>query len=187
MRMVESLARKGRVLPIAAVLGAAALLAAPGASAQERLRVIITETEVPLVPNSVMELAYNMGIFADLGLELQIIRVEQTPSAIAALYSGAGDMANVSVSSVVQLVARDQIDLVLTDVVLPGTAPTADERLPVYNNKERGHDALFRNIATRHFEAALDDIVGPQWRWQREQEAAISPDPDDLDAWFPRR
>ena len=74
-----------------------------------------------------------------------------------------------------------------THVVLPGTAPTAAERLPVYNNKERGHDALFRNIATRHFEAALDDIVGPQWRWQREQEAAISPDPDDLDAWFPRR
>jgi hypothetical protein len=73
-----------------------------------------------------------------------------------------------------------------THVVLPGTAPTVAERLPVYNNKERGHDALFRDIATRHFEAALDEIVGPEWRNHREQEAAIAPDSNDLDAWFAR-
>jgi hypothetical protein len=60
------------------------------------------------------------------------------------------------------------------------------ERLPVYNNKERGHDALFRDIATRHFEAALDEIVGPEWRNHREQEAAIAPSSNDLDAWFAR-
>lgn len=76
-----------------------------------------------------------------------------------------------------------------THVVLPGTAPSIAERLPVYNNKERGHDALFRDIATRHFEAALDDIVGPKWRLhrEREQEAEITPDLNDLDTWFPRR
>ena len=74
-----------------------------------------------------------------------------------------------------------------THVVLPGTAPSIAERLPVYNNKERGHDALFRNIATRHFEAALDDIVGPEWRMHREQEPEITPDSNALDAWFPRR
>lgn len=76
-----------------------------------------------------------------------------------------------------------------THVVLPGTAPSVAERLPVYNNKERGHDALFRNIASRHFAAMLDEIVGPEWRLQREEEPQIAPDtpqPDDLDSWFPR-
>jgi hypothetical protein len=76
-----------------------------------------------------------------------------------------------------------------THVILPGTAPSVAERLPVYNNKERGHDALFRDIATRHFEAALDIIMGPEWRLhhKREQEAEITPNWNDLDAWFPRR
>jgi hypothetical protein len=77
-----------------------------------------------------------------------------------------------------------------THVVLPGTAPSVAERLPVYNNKERGHDALFRDIAARHFAEMLDEIVGPEWRLLREAEPEIAPDtrqPDDLDAWFPRR
>jgi hypothetical protein len=76
-----------------------------------------------------------------------------------------------------------------THVVLPGTAPTVAERLPVYNNKERGHDALFREIATQHFSEMLDEILGPEWRLQREQAPEIEPDIqnlDDLDSWFPR-
>lgn len=82
-----------------------------------------------------------------------------------------------------------------THVILPGTAPTVAERLPVYNNKERGHDALFREIASQHFSAALDELVGPEWRKHREgpeltqdiefDEPAM-PSADDLDAWFPR-
>lgn len=54
-----------------------------------------------------------------------------------------------------------------THVILPGTVPSMAERLPVYNNKERGHDRLFRDIATQHFAQALDEIVGPQWRLDR--------------------
>ncbi|QPC83624.1 hypothetical protein G4Y79_04370 [Phototrophicus methaneseepsis] len=57
-----------------------------------------------------------------------------------------------------------------THVVLPGTAPSVAERLPVYNNKERGHDALFRQVATQHFAAMLDDDIGPEWRREREDE-----------------
>lgn len=74
-----------------------------------------------------------------------------------------------------------------THVVLPGTVPSIAERLPVYNNKERGHDALFRDIATRHFEAVLDDIVGPEWRMHREQEVEMTSVSSVLDSWFPRR
>lgn len=73
-----------------------------------------------------------------------------------------------------------------THVVLAGTAPSVAERLPIYNNKERGHDALFRDIATRHFEATLDEIVGAEWRLQRDQEDEIPLDSNDLEAWFPR-
>jgi hypothetical protein len=73
-----------------------------------------------------------------------------------------------------------------THVVLPGTAPSVAERLPVYNNKERGHDALFRQVASRHFAEMLDDVVGPEWRREREEEPEVKPEVDVLDAWFPR-
>jgi len=76
-----------------------------------------------------------------------------------------------------------------THVVLPGTAPSVAERLPVYNNKERGHDALFRQVASRHFAEMLDDVVGTEWRREREEEHTSSPDlpiSTDLNDWFPR-
>jgi hypothetical protein len=68
-----------------------------------------------------------------------------------------------------------------THVVLAGTVPSVDgERVAVYNNKERGHDRLFREIGTRHFEQALD-ARGIDWRRLREPE----PEADiDLDRWF---
>jgi hypothetical protein len=78
-----------------------------------------------------------------------------------------------------------------THVVLPGTAPLPGaDRAAVYNNKERGHDALFRDIASQHFSAALDDIAGPEWRRLREDAPQVEPQPpdiNDLDAWFGRR
>lgn len=77
-----------------------------------------------------------------------------------------------------------------THVVLPGTAPlNGVDRAALYNNKERGHDVLFREIASRHFSEALDRIVGPDWQRLREDEPEIEPEqpaPDDLEMWFPR-
>jgi hypothetical protein len=74
-----------------------------------------------------------------------------------------------------------------THVILPGMAPLQGvDMAPVYNNKERGDDALFREIAGRHFSDALDKIVGPEWRYMREQEQERTPDTDDLDVWVPR-
>ncbi|MEQ8672768.1 MAG: hypothetical protein RLP44_11855 [Aggregatilineales bacterium] len=74
-----------------------------------------------------------------------------------------------------------------THIVLPGTVSTVAERLPVYNNKERGHDVLFREVATRHLSEMLDDVIGPGWRLEREEEQSIEPDANDLDAWFPNQ
>ncbi len=81
---------------------------------------------------------------------------------------------------------EDGMQQLHTHVVLPGTTPSVAERLPVYNNKERGHDALFRDVATRHFSEMLDDVVGPEWRIRREEEPGIKLDVNDLDSWFSR-
>ncbi|MCC6565492.1 MAG: hypothetical protein IT298_07000 [Chloroflexi bacterium] len=71
-----------------------------------------------------------------------------------------------------------------THVILPGTAPSTADRLPVYNNATRGHDRLFREIATRHFADALDVRIGPEWRRLREEPARD--EPIDRDSDVPR-
>jgi hypothetical protein len=74
-----------------------------------------------------------------------------------------------------------------THVVLPGTAPSTVDRLPVYNNATKGHDRLFRQVAAQHFADMLDER-GIDWRRLREE-----PKPDierddgiDLDEFFSR-
>jgi hypothetical protein len=81
----------------------------------------------------------------------------------------------------------DPMQQLHTHVVLPGTAPLPGfDREAVYNNKERGHDVLFREIASRHFSEALDRIVGPEWTQLRQEEPEM-PDADDFEAWFSGR
>jgi NitT/TauT family transport system substrate-binding protein len=55
-----------------------------------------------------MDMAVQLGVFEKEGVEVELVRVQQTPSAIAALRAGEGEMANVSVDAVLQLVGRDQ-------------------------------------------------------------------------------
>lgn len=57
-----------------------------------------------------------------------------------------------------------------THVVLPGTAPSTADRIPVYNNTTKGHDRLFREIAERNFADLLDER-GIDWRPLREEPA----------------
>jgi hypothetical protein len=59
--------------------------------------------------------------------------------------------------------------------------------LPIYNNTTKGHDRLFREIASQHFADMLDER-GIDWRPLREE-----PKPDvqhddeiDLDDFFSR-
>jgi hypothetical protein len=59
-------------------------------------------------------------------------------------------------------------DQLHTHVVLPGTAPSSADRVPVYNHTSKGHDRLFREIASRHFADALDQRIGVGWRRLRE-------------------
>jgi NitT/TauT family transport system substrate-binding protein len=96
------------------LLGAGALAALglmPLAAAAEPFRLITTDLEPQLVPNSVTDFAHSLGYFEREGVEVELVRVQQTPSAVAALQAGEGEMANISVDAALQLVARDQMDL----------------------------------------------------------------------------
>lgn len=92
-----------RVL-LTAITGA--LLATAHVAAGDPFRLILTHLEPPLVPNSVMDLALDLGYFEREGVDVELVRVQQTPSALAAILAGEGEMANVSVDGVLQLVAR---------------------------------------------------------------------------------
>ena len=84
---------------------AALLLAGMSMMAQaEPFRLIVTHLEPPLVPNSVMDLAVELGYFEREGVDVELVRVQQTPSAIAAIQSGEGEMANVGLDALIQLV-----------------------------------------------------------------------------------
>ena len=89
---------------------AIALFAALPAAA-EPFRLIVTSAEPALVPNSILHLAESEGFYDRAGVDVELVTVQQTPSAIAALRSGDGDLANVSTEALLQVVARDQMDL----------------------------------------------------------------------------
>jgi NitT/TauT family transport system substrate-binding protein len=94
------------------VLAALLLFMLPVLSASaEPFRIIITELETPLVPNSVIDLADQLGYYKKAGVDVELVRVKATPAAVAALRSGQGDMANIGVDIALQLIARGQMDL----------------------------------------------------------------------------
>jgi len=77
----------------------------------EPFRIILPEPETPLVPNSVIDLALQLGYYKKAGVDVELVRVKATPAAVAALRSGQGDMANIGTDIALQLVARDQMQL----------------------------------------------------------------------------
>lgn len=74
-------------------------------------RLIVSDSETPLVPNSVMELAEQEGYFDRAGVEVEFVRVQQSPMVMAALRAGEGEMANVALESLLQAVASGAADL----------------------------------------------------------------------------
>jgi NitT/TauT family transport system substrate-binding protein len=82
-----------------------------GVASSQTFRIISTDVTPQLVPNSVMDMAVELGYFEREGVDVEIVRVQATPSAVTALQAGEGEMANISVDAVLQLVARDQLGL----------------------------------------------------------------------------
>lgn len=90
---------------------AAAFLLSTLAAQAEPFRLIVTDLETPLVPNSVMDLALQEGYFEREGVEVELVRVQQTPSALAAIQAGEGEMANIGTDALLLLVAGGATDL----------------------------------------------------------------------------
>lgn len=84
-------------------------LALPAAA--DPFRLIVTDMETPLAPNSVMELAEQEGYFDRAGVEVEFVRVQQTPLAMAALRSGEGEMANVALETLLRATVEGATDL----------------------------------------------------------------------------
>jgi len=93
-----------------AMTGLALLTGAANAQSDEPFRLIVTHLEPPLVPNSVMDLAVQLGYFEQEGVDVELVRVQQTPSALAALQAGEGEMANVSVDALLQIIHSGSTD-----------------------------------------------------------------------------
>jgi len=100
--------RQGALLAFVFLLG---LAAQEASAAADPFKLIVTETQTPLVPNSVSDLAIRLGYYKKAGVDVELVRVQQTPSAVAALRAGEGDMANISIDTALQLVGRDQMQL----------------------------------------------------------------------------
>lgn len=103
--------RTVRGVAVAFAFGAAVMASALVANAQQPFRLIITELEAPLVPNSVMILAQDLGYFDAEGVNVELIQVTDTPLAVAAIQAGEGEMANVALDAALLLVANDILDL----------------------------------------------------------------------------
>lgn len=88
----------------ALAVSAFALMQAPAMA--EPFRLIITDMEPPLVPNSVVDIALAGGYFERAGVEVELVRVQQTPMALAALQAGEGEMANIATENLVQMAAK---------------------------------------------------------------------------------
>lgn len=119
-KAIMNVGRREFLTSSSAALGAAAL--PRRARAADPFRIIITETQIPLVPNSVEWLALSLGYFKRAGVDVDLIKVGQTPSAVAALRSGGGEMANIGTDTALQLIGRNQMRLhgvVSPDKALP--------------------------------------------------------------------
>ena len=111
---------------------ASAMLISAGATTAEPFRLVLTHLEPPLVPNSVMDLAHELGYFQREGVEVELIRVQQTPSALASIMAGEGEMANVSVDAVLQLMARG------SDTLMAVTSPNKSLPFLIASRSEIG-------------------------------------------------
>lgn len=95
---------------MSSVVALALVTGAAQAQSGEPFRLIVTHLEPPLVPNSVMDLAETLGYFDAEGVDVELVRVQQTPSALAALQAGEGEMANVGVDALLQIIIAGATD-----------------------------------------------------------------------------
>ncbi|MCW5715792.1 MAG: ABC transporter substrate-binding protein [Bauldia sp.] len=105
-----SLASSIRRLAVAATVGTV-IAAGPALAQGQPFRLIVVEPTTPLVLNSVMWLAEQLGYYEQEGVDVELVPVNDTPTAVAALIAGQGDMANVSLTAALGMVAQNLLPI----------------------------------------------------------------------------
>lgn len=102
-------------LPLAAVLAAGLTLAtlSGAAHAQDMLQLTLAtaETDINPTPDSVLKLAARLGLYEKHGVKVTIIELDGTPQAVAALNSGAADIADIGIDAALRLRAENNLNL----------------------------------------------------------------------------
>ncbi len=76
-----------------------------------QLTLATAETDINPTTDSVLKLAARLGLYEKHGVKVTIIELDGTPQAVAALNSGAADLADISIDSVIRLRADNDLHL----------------------------------------------------------------------------
>jgi NitT/TauT family transport system substrate-binding protein len=90
---------------------AAATTPASSAAGLRKLRLGLSTTPAPALPESVLWLAKDLGFYEREGLDVELVEVEATPSVLTAMQTGGVDVGDVNAQDVIQLTSRKSMDL----------------------------------------------------------------------------
>ena len=98
---------------LAATLGLTLSAIALPALAEDllELKLATADTDINPTTDSVLKLAGKLGFFEKHGVKVEIVALEGTPQAVAALNSGAVDMADISIDAAIRLRADNGVNI----------------------------------------------------------------------------
>jgi NitT/TauT family transport system substrate-binding protein len=97
--------------PASAPTATASSLTAPKPKELFKLRLGLSTTPAPALPNSVLWLAKDLGYYEREGLDVELVEVQGTPSVITAMRTGDVDVGNIGTEEVVKLTANKTLEL----------------------------------------------------------------------------
>src|SRR4051794_4029870 len=114
---MKSIVRRGSLALTALTLLAAPLLVVRPALSQApapamlELRLAVADDNVNPVTDSVLRLADSMGYYKAHGVHVTLVALQGTPQAVAALNSGAVDLADIAIDASIRLRAANNVAL----------------------------------------------------------------------------
>ena len=113
--MTTLLKRRTLIAALAAGLAGTTLLAGSAVMSQEsdvlELTLALADTDINPTTDSVLRLADTLGFYEKHGLKVNLVALEGTPQAVAALNSGAVDMADISIDAALRLAAENDLPI----------------------------------------------------------------------------
>ena len=98
-----------RLFATALVAGPAIGQQAPAPSEMLDLRLAVADPDINPVTDSALKLAETLGYYEKHGVRVEIVRLEGTPQAVAALNSGHVDLADISIDATLRLRAENDV------------------------------------------------------------------------------